>query len=62
LSLADREESYRGLAPGESLRVIAAGLDRALSTVSREVAGNGSAPGTGLWSSGSAVETVLINC
>ncbi|MBF6332140.1 IS30 family transposase [Nocardia transvalensis] len=41
LSLAEREEISRGLAAGESLRSIAAGLGRAASTVSREVAGNG---------------------
>ncbi len=41
LSLTEREEISRGLAAGESLRGIAAGLGRAASTVSREVAGNG---------------------
>ena len=41
LSLAEREEISRGLAAGSSLRVIAAGLGRATSTVSREVLGNG---------------------
>ena len=41
LSLAEREEISRGLAAGLSLRVIAAGLGRAASTVSREVLGNG---------------------
>jgi hypothetical protein len=41
LSLAEREEISRGLAAGLSLRMIATGLDRAPSTVSREVAGNG---------------------
>jgi IS30 family transposase len=41
LSLVEREEISRGLAAGESLRTIAAGLGRAPSTVSREVAGNG---------------------
>ena len=41
LSLADREEISRGLAAGLSLRSIAAGLGRAPSTVSREVAGHG---------------------
>jgi IS30 family transposase len=41
LSLAEREEISRGLAAGESVRAIAAGLGRAPSTVSREVAGNG---------------------
>jgi IS30 family transposase len=41
LSFAEREEISRGLAAGRSLRVIAAELDRAPSTISREVAGNG---------------------
>lgn len=41
LSLAEREEISRGLAAGLSLRVIAAGLGRAPSTVSREVVANG---------------------
>jgi IS30 family transposase len=41
LSLLEREEISRGLAAGLSLRVIAAGLGRAPSTVSREVAGHG---------------------
>ena len=41
LSLAEREEISRGLAAGLSLRVIAAGLGRAPSTVSREVAAHG---------------------
>jgi IS30 family transposase len=41
LSLAEREEISRGLAAGESMRAIAAGLGRAASTVSREVQRNG---------------------
>jgi IS30 family transposase len=41
LGLAEREEISRGLAAGRSLRVIAAELGRAPSTISREVAGNG---------------------
>ena len=41
LSSAEREEISRGLRAGESLRRIAAGLGRAPSTVSREVAANG---------------------
>src|SRR5262249_5539283 len=41
LSLAEREEISRGLAGGESLRVIARRLGRASSTVPREVAANG---------------------
>jgi IS30 family transposase len=41
LSLAEREEISRGLAAGRSLRGIAAGLRRAPSTISREVAAHG---------------------
>src|SRR3954451_16154114 len=41
LSLLEREEISRGLAAGSSLRAIAAGLGRAPSTVSREVAAHG---------------------
>jgi IS30 family transposase len=41
LSLLEREEISRGLASGLSLRVIAAGLGRAPSTISREVAAHG---------------------
>jgi DNA-binding CsgD family transcriptional regulator len=44
LSMAEREEISRGLAAGESLRVIADRLARAPSTVSREVARNGGRP------------------
>ena len=45
LSLAEREEISRGLAGGDSLRQIAAGLGRAPSTVSREVNANGGRSG-----------------
>jgi len=41
LSLTEREEISRGVAAGESLRQIAGRLDRAPSTVCREVARNG---------------------
>ena len=41
LSLSEREEISRGLASGESLRVIAGRLGRSPSTVSREVGVNG---------------------
>jgi IS30 family transposase len=41
LTLAEREEISRGLAADESFRQIAGRLDRAPSTVSREVAANG---------------------
>ena len=41
LSLAEREEISRGVAAGESMRAIAARLNRAPSTVSRELAANG---------------------
>ncbi len=42
LSLAEREEISRGLVAGDSLRTIATRLGRAPSTISREVAWNGS--------------------
>jgi IS30 family transposase len=41
LSLTEREEISRGVAGGESFRVIAGRLGRAPSTISREVASNG---------------------
>ena len=41
LGFAEREEISRGLAAGRSLRAIAAGLGRAPSTISREVAAHG---------------------
>jgi IS30 family transposase len=41
LSCSDREELSRGLRGGESLRMIAARLGRAPSTISREVTANG---------------------
>ena len=41
LSLSEREEISRGVAAGESLRWIAASLDRAPSTISREINRNG---------------------
>src|SRR5258708_10055305 len=41
LTLAEREEISRGLAHGHSLRWIASSLERAPSTVSREIARNG---------------------
>ena len=41
LTLAEREDISRGIASGSSLRAIAAGLSRATSTVSREVARHG---------------------
>jgi len=40
LSMAEREEISRGLVAGQSLRSIAVGLDRSVSTVCREVARN----------------------
>lgn len=43
LSLAEREEISRGLAAGQSIRMIAAALGRSPSTVSREVNANGGA-------------------
>ncbi|MHC4230884.1 MAG: IS30 family transposase, partial [Planctomycetota bacterium] len=41
LTLAEREEISRGMVAGRSLRAIAASLDRAPSTVSREINRNG---------------------
>jgi IS30 family transposase len=41
LSLPERDEIFRGLVLGWSFRVVAQGLDRAPSTVSREVNSNG---------------------
>jgi len=41
LTLAEREEVSRGLVLGLSVRTIAAGLDRAPSTISREINRNG---------------------
>jgi IS30 family transposase len=45
LSLAEREEISRGLAAGESCRMIARRIHRAPSTISREVARNGGRQG-----------------
>src|SRR5271167_4491479 len=44
LTLAEREDSSRGIASGSSIREIARGLERAASTVSREVARHGGRP------------------
>src|SRR6202162_4674167 len=44
LTLAGREGLSRGIASGSSLREIAKGLERAVSTVSREVARHGGRP------------------
>jgi len=41
LSLAEREEIFRGLIRGQSIRSIAIGLRRAPSTISREIKRNG---------------------
>ena len=41
LSVAEREEISRGVVAGQSLRVIAASLGRAPSTISREINRNG---------------------
>jgi IS30 family transposase len=49
LTLLDREEISLGLRGGDSFTVIAAGLGRAVSTVSREVAGNGGRHGYRAW-------------
>src|SRR6202451_2722852 len=44
LTLAEREDISRGIASGSSIREIAKGLRRAVSTVSREVARHGGGP------------------
>src|SRR5882757_4285820 len=44
LSLAEREDISRGIASGSSIREIARGLQRAASTVSREVVRHGGRP------------------
>jgi hypothetical protein len=44
LTLAEREDISRGIASGSSIRNIARGLQRAVSTVSREVARCGGRP------------------
>ena len=44
LTLAEREDISRGIASGSSIRDIARGLERAASTVSREVARHGGRP------------------
>jgi IS30 family transposase len=44
LTLAEREDISRGIASGLSIREIASGLQRAVSTVSREVARHGGRP------------------
>src|ERR1700732_100252 len=44
LTLAEREDISRGIASGWSIREIAKGLQRAVSTVSREVARHGGRP------------------
>jgi transposase, IS30 family len=49
LTYADREEISRGLRAGESFRAIARRLNRAASTVSREVNANGGRKGYRAW-------------
>ena len=44
LTLAEREDSSRGIASDSSLREMARGLDRAASTVSREISRHGGRP------------------
>ena len=44
LTLAEREDISRGIASGSSIREIAKGLQRAVSTVSREIARHGGRP------------------
>ena len=47
LSLSEREEISRGLAEGQSMREIAASIQRAPSTVSREIGRHHGREGTG---------------
>jgi IS30 family transposase len=54
LSPEDREEISRGLVAGDSGRAIAARLGRAPSTISREVAWNGSREAHRAWRAGVA--------
>ena len=49
LTLAEREDISRGIASGSSIREIAKGLERAVSTVSREVARHGGRPLSRVW-------------
>src|SRR4051794_14965550 len=49
LSLADREEISLGIRAGHSFTVVAAGLGKAVSTISREVARNGGRTGYRAW-------------
>jgi len=44
LTLAEREDISRGIASGQSIRAVAQGLERAVSTVSREIARHGGRP------------------
>ena len=44
LTLAEREDISRGIASGSSIREIVSGLERAVSTVSREVSRHGGRP------------------
>src|SRR5579885_1066186 len=44
LTLADREDISRGVASGSSIREIARGMERAASTISREVRRHGGRP------------------
>src|ERR1700733_10106631 len=44
LTLAEREDISRGIASGSSIREIASGLQRPVSTVSREVSRHGGRP------------------
>lgn len=57
LSLAEREEVSLGIQAGSSLRMIAARLDRAASTIAREVANNG---GRGGYRAVSAEEPLIV--
>jgi Helix-turn-helix domain len=61
LTLAEREDISRGIASGSSIRDMAKRLDRAASTVSREVARHGGRPQYRASEAGSeAWESVLL--
>src|SRR5437763_17038267 len=49
LTLADREEISLGVRAGDSFTAVALRLGRAVSTISREVAGNGGRPDYRPW-------------
>ncbi len=57
LSAEEREEILLGLARGESMTAIARSVERAPSTITREVAANGGIHGYGAWRAHCRAET-----